>query len=288
MHQYIDLHTHSIASDGSETPACLIAQAKKAGITALALTDHDTVDGVAEAQAAAKEAGIECIAGCEIAVPAPVGELHIVGLWAPLHCLEFLHELEEEKRKRLERNLAILERLEALGMELTMQEVQDLSHGPTLGRPHIARAMVAKGFGADTRDVFARFLGSAGAAFIPRDLRSAEAGIGFIAKSGATPIWAHPCLAPNDSPEFIEQTLRQFMDCGLKGIEAFHSAHTPKQVRLCLKLAQKYDLLVSGGSDYHGKGRPQAKLGYSKGFQRISGHFLEVIKKSRLENGLPL
>ena len=288
MHHYIDLHTHSTASDGSEPPAHLAALAQKAGITAFALTDHDTVDGVPAACAAAEALGLECIAGCEIAVPAPVGELHIVGLWVPLHCSEFLRELDEEKYNRLERNLAILERLQALGMDITMEDVQRLAHGPTLGRPHIARALVAKGFATDTRDAFVRFLGNAGAAFVPRALRSAEAGIHFLAGSGATPVWAHPCLAPNDGPDFIEQTIRQFKEYGLQGIEAFHSAHTPRQVRLCLKLAQKYGLLVSGGSDFHGKARPQAVLGYSQGHQRISGYFLEQIIKARLESGLPV
>ena len=288
MHQYIDLHLHSTASDGSEPPETLAELAKKAGVTAFALTDHDTMAGVPEAQKAAEALGIECIAGCEIAVPAPVGELHIIGLWAPLHCPGLLQELDREKQNRLERNMAILERLGHLGIKLSLQDVQDLSLGPTLGRPHIARALVARGYAKSVREVFVRFLGNSGLAFVPRALRSPESGIGFLAKSGATPVWAHPCLAPNDDPVFIEKNLQVFIECGIKGIEAFHSAHSARQVRLCLTLAKKYRLLVSGGSDFHGRGRPKAELGYSGGHQRISGYFLEIMKKARLESGLPV
>lgn len=287
--EYIDLHTHSLASDGTDTPAQLAVKARDAGVAAFAITDHDTVAGVEEAMKTAGEMGIECIPGCEIAVQEDhLDEVHILGLWVDWRHPELVDFLEIQTKNRLRRNQQIIVKLQAQGIDITFDEVLALSRGGSCGRPHIARTLVAKGYAADVRTAFARYLGGRGSAFVPRVLSSPEKGIKALTASGAIVVLAHPCTSRRMSAKRLDGILKKYIAHGLTALEVFHSVHTPFQQRLCLKMAARHGLLISGGSDYHGPVKPYARLGYSHYGQRVPYRFLEKMKEWRRARGLPL
>lgn len=287
--QFVDLHTHSLASDGTDTPTELAKKAAESGVVTFAITDHDTVAGVAEAQYAAKQCGIECIAGCEIAVHEEhLEEVHILGLWVDWEKPALLDFLELQKHNRFKRNQYIIKKLQLLGFAISLEEVMELSGTGTCGRPHIARTMVSKGYVADVRTAFSRYLGARGNAYIPRVLSSPEQGIGALAASGATVILAHPCSSNKMTPKRLDALLKKYIPYGLHGIEAFHSVHATFKQRLCQRMAGKHNLLISGGSDYHGAVKNYAHLGFAKYGQRIPYRYLERMKLWREKRGLPL
>lgn len=277
----IDMHTHSKASDGADSPAELASAAAEAGLCAFALTDHDTLAGLDEAARAARALGVEFVPGIEIAVADPCGELHLLGLWMPdTPSPRMLEALEGFRRNRRERNLAMLERLAALGMPLTLDEVRDLSRAGAvaLGRPHIARALVQKGYAGSVRETFERFLGFGRAAYVPRRLPGPEEGISLLAKEGAIVALAHPCLEEAMTPARLDGLLAEFKGYGLSALEAYHSAHDDNRTRLCVDLAARHGLLLTGGSDYHGANKPGIALGRGAGKLRVPYLLLETMR----------
>lgn len=287
--RFIDLHTHSLASDGTDSPREVAENAYDAGLAAFALTDHDTVSGVEEAMRRAQELGIECIPGCEIAVHEEgFEEVHILGLWVDWKEPELLHFLDTQLKNRLRRNEQIVGKLQGMGMDITLDEVIALSPEGACGRPHIARVLYQRGFVPDVRTAFARYLGKDGSAYVPRLLSTPEKGIRALAASGAIVAIAHPCTSSRMTPKKLNKLLKQYIPYGLNAIEAFHSVHTPFKQRLCLRMAGKYSLLVSGGSDDHGTVKDHAKIGFSHSGQRIPYRFLEAMKEWREERGLPI
>lgn len=274
----IDLHTHSKASDGTDAPAELAVNAAAAGLRAFALTDHDTLAGLDEAALAARGLGIEFVRGIEIAVADPCGELHLLGLCMPEKpSARMLEALEGFRRNRRERNLAVLERLAALGMPLTLDEVRALSQtgAVALSRPHIARALAHKGHVGSVREAFERYLGFGRAAYVPRRLLSPEEGISLLAGEGAVTVLAHPCLEDSMTPDRLDALLVGFKTYGLTALEAYHSTHDQRRTRLCVDLAAKHGLLLSGGSDYHGANKPGIALGRGAGGLRVPYLLLE-------------
>lgn len=287
--QYIDLHTHSLASDGTDRPRQVAEKALEAGLAAFALTDHDTVSGVEECMERAHELGIECIPGCEIAVQEEsLEEVHILGLWVDRRHPALEHFLDIQTKNRLRRNEHIIMKLQSLGLDISLDEVMALSCGGTCGRPHIARVLVKKGFVPDVRTAFARYLGRHGSAYVSRVLGSPEKGIGALVESGGIVVLAHPCSSSRMTPKKLDRLLKKYIPYGLTGIEAFHTVHTPFKQRLCLRMAAKHGLLVSGGSDYHGAVKAQAMIGFSQSGQRVPYRFLEAMKNWRKARGLAL
>lgn len=276
----VDLHTHTTASDGTDTPAQLMALAKEAGLAAVAVTDHDTVSGLDEAEAAGRELGVELVRGCELSCTTDMGEMHILGLWLPHDIAPVQEKLRWLQQKRTERNVAIVDRLQVLGLDISMDEVLREAGGESVGRPHIAAVLLRKGYVRNSREVFQKYLGSGGRAYIPRTVLGAEEAVHLLASQGATVSLAHP-LHWKISPDNLAKLVARLKDAGLSAIEAWYSEHSAADVRVCLELARRFDLGVSGGSDYHGSNKPAIALGVGYGSLRVYKSVLDDLRARR-------
>lgn len=283
----VDLHTHTTASDGSDSPAELVRKAFDAKLSAVAITDHDTTAGLDEAVATGAALGIEVIRGCELGVRSEHGELHILGLWLPTDASTLHATLEELRRHRNERNERIVENLRLLGMDITYDEVRALSGGISVGRPHIALALYLRGYINTPQEAFDRFIGHGGPAYAPKKVLSPAEGVRLLASCGATVSLAHPMLM-RCPPEWLDDTIADLKTAGLDAIEAYHSEHSHQDERRCVDIADRHGLALTGGSDYHGKAKPAISLGKGRGGLRVAAHVLENLKKQRRERGLPV
>lgn len=282
----IDLHTHSTASDGTLSPRELVRAAADAGLSALALTDHDTVDGLPEALAAGEEFGVEVIPGCELSCESDAGWMHIVGLWLPEHPSGLVEAFKWVLEGRKNRNHDIVAKLNELGIDVTYEEIAELAGG-VIGRPHFARILHQKGVVETVQEAFDVYLGTGGKAYIPKRKLSPERALGLLKAEGATAVLAHPFMLEMTVDQ-LEAKLRELMDHGLDGIEVFYTEHTPEQVEKYGRLAEKLGLLVSGGSDFHGEVKPHISLGRGRGELDIPYELVERMKASRRDQGLPV
>ena len=250
----VDLHTHSTASDGVLPPERVIEAAARCGLAALALTDHDTIDGVRAARQAGDQAGIRVIAGVELSAFDEEREVHVLALH--LSRLEALEKrLAELRASRHIRAGKIVEKLNALGISLTLDEVLRESNGGAVGRPHVARALIARGIVADFRDAFMRYLGNNGSAFVAKERLSVQDAIGIAHEAGALAIWAHP------SEGGRRERLEPLVAAGLDGIEIRHPSHSGEDVKRLQALTDFFGLVPSGGSDWHGAPDGPRRLG---------------------------
>lgn len=241
-----DLHIHSTASDGLLAPEAVVMAAKACGVLLIALTDHDTTAGLAAAQAAGGQAGVRVIAGLELSCDLDGAEVHILGYRIDRRSSELQTLLAQAKAARGERLQEMVRRLAAFGLELDWREIRGQTAADSLGRPHIARAMLAKGYVGSVKEAFSRWLGVGCPAFVPRfKLHPAEA-IEIIHTAGGLAFLAHPGLLADVSLAPAVAKL------GLDGIEIYHPQHRRQQVQHFLTLATELKLLVSGGSDFHG------------------------------------
>ena len=254
---HVDLHTHSTASDGILPPATVVQAAKECGLAALALTDHDTIEGIPAAREAADAAGIRLIAGVELSAFHDGHEVHLLALHLT-HLDALQRRLTELRSLRHGRAERIVEKLNSQGIELTVGEVLDQAKGGAVGRPHIARAMIARGAVGDFRDAFARYLGAGGSAFIPKDKLSIEDAISIAHEAGAIAIWAHPGDAGR------RERLEPLVAAGLDGVEVRHPSHSSEDAKRLKALADFFRLVPSGGSDWHGATDGSRKLGMMK------------------------
>ncbi len=251
---FVDLHTHSTASDGLLPPERVVEAAAKCGLSAIALTDHDTIDGVVAAREAAERLGIRVIAAVELSAFLDDHEVHLLALH--LSRLERLEErLTELRAMRYSRGQRIVEKLNELGIPITFEEVLTQSAGGAVGRPHIARALMARGVVHDFRDAFARYLGGSGAAFVPKDKLSLEDAIAIAHEAGALAIWAHPGDAGR------RERLEPLIAAGLDGVEIRHPGHSRDDMKRLQALCDFFDLVPSGGSDWHGGDEGPRRLG---------------------------
>lgn len=242
-----DLHTHSTASDGLDSPASLVRLARERGIFVLALTDHDTTSGVAEAEAAATEHGIRFVPGVEFSARAPRGETHILGYGIDPDDRLLDSELNVLRLSREERGTAMLARLRELGITLPQETLISDRPGHSPGRPHIARALVEAGVVASVQQAFDEYLAIGRPAFLPRRTITAERAIQVIHGSGGIAVLAHPF-----SVYQLERVLPRLVAAGLDGLEVHYGEYDQDQRRSLADLASAYNLLMSGGSDYHG------------------------------------
>lgn len=279
----IDLHTHTTASDGTLTPRELVALAKKTKLTAVAVTDHDTMGGLAEALEAGRELDQEVIPGCELSVGEGKQSMHIVGLWLKPDSPKLADALEYVIRERGSRNHRIIAKLNELGVPLTYEEVADLAGG-TVGRPHMAQALMKRGLVANVNEAFAKYIGNDGIAYVPRTRLSPAQALEVLRAEGATPVLAHPYLLRLPLSA-LEVRLRELMDLGLEGMEVYYTEH-PNDIRRAYRgLADRLGLLVSGGSDFHGSVKPGIHLGRGKGDLYVDDELLDIMKKHRQERG---
>ena len=242
---FVDLHTHSTASDGARTPRDVVRAARELGLAALALTDHDTVDGLADARAEGQELGVRVVAGIELSAVEGDIETHVLGL----HLQDTgrldaqLHGLRAMRLTRAER---IVSRLNELGVRVTLEDVLLQSGGGAVGRPHIARALVNDGWATDMRDAFDRYLGNGKAAFVAKDRLSIGDAIAMIHAAGGLAILAHPGQSGN------RKRIETLVGLGLDGVEVRHPSHNSEDVARLLALVEHFRLTPSGGSDWHG------------------------------------
>ncbi|AKG34519.1 PHP domain-containing protein [Paenibacillus durus] len=247
-----DLHTHTLASDGMQPPAENVRLAKEKGLAAVAITDHDTVAGIAEALAAGEQYGITVVPGVEISTRDGGKDIHILGYYVDYRDELFLKRLAALQETRAARNEAIIERLRGLGIEITMEGVirgigRELRPDESVGRPHIADELVRLGAAIDMRDAFNKYLAEGAAAFVsPPRISPGEACV-WIAEAKGKAVLAHPGLYGDD--ELVCGILE---GGGFTGVEAYHSDHGPEDVDRYVEMAREYGLLVTGGSDFHG------------------------------------
>lgn len=274
----IDLHTHSTASDGSMSPAEVVRLAREKGLSAIALTDHDTVDGVREALEEGKKSGVEVIPGIEISVDFKP-EMHILGYFPGISGYTGIKkELEVVKQGREVRNKKIINRLNELGIDITLEDVKGVALGDIMGRPHIARVLVNRGFVSSIDEAFNRYLCREGLAYFKRVELKPGDGISAIRNAGGLPVLAHPVFLGKSYGE-LDTLLAELKEFGLAGIEALYSENSKEDTGIFLRLAIKYELLVTGGSDFHGSFKPGIELGRGRGSLEVPYEILEKLRK---------
>jgi predicted metal-dependent phosphoesterase TrpH len=282
MNKIIDLHVHSTASDGSMSPAELVRHARELGLAAIALTDHDTVDGVSEALEEGRRIGVEVIPGIEISVNYKP-EMHILGYFLDINeYTSIKNKLGQIKKGREDRNKKIFGRLNELGVYVTEEEVRQVAAGDITGRPHIARVLVSKGYVRSIDEAFDRYLSKDGLAYFKRFELQPEDGIAAIKNAGGIPVIAHPVFLKKSYAD-MDNLFGELMQYGLAGIEAIYSENSKEDTGNLLRLAIKHNLLVTGGSDFHGSYKRGIELGKGRGNLNIPYELLEKLKafKSR-------
>jgi len=253
-----DLHVHSNYSDGTYTPEELVRRAQRAGLGVIALTDHDSVGGVARARVAGEEIGVEVVAGVEFGTPAGDAgfpEAHIVGLFIDPDCPELRNAVETWRALRCERAVQICEKLNGVGVSLRPDDVFALAGGGSVGRLHVAKALVANGEAATIATAFNRWIGADGPAYVPRRCASAIELIRLIHRSGGVAVLAHPKLNVKDDE------IPAFADAGLDAVEVYSPEHTREDERRYARIAEELGLLAAGGSDCHGGNKETCALG---------------------------
>jgi len=275
----IDLHVHSNVSDGTLSPSQVVQLAKEKGLCAIALTDHDTIDGLDEAMKAGHLHQVEIIPGIELSAEFPKDNLHFVGLLIGYKNKAFLDKLRPLKDARKIRNKKMLSQLQALGFNITVDENSSVTT-----RAHFARALLEGGYVASMEEAFELYLSPGKPGYLKRVTPSPKECIDLIHDAGGIAILAHPTLYKLKTTE-IEELIASLADDGLDGIEAIYPLHTPEEETYFIDLAKRYSLIISGGSDFHGDNKPGLELGTGYGNLKIPHAVLDVIKnKSKAKN----
>ena len=266
----IDLHTHSTASDGSLAPTALLALAAKHGLGAISITDHDTIDGAREALRAKLPSNLHFVPGVEISSTPPppfacTGSFHILGYGIDVEHVDLNLALQRLQTSRRERNPKIVRRLQALGMDISISEVAAPMDNGSVGRPHIARVMLAKGFVRSIDDAFARFLGRGQAAYVDKYRMASDRAIELITQAGGLAVLAHPSLIALNDAQTLTKLIAALKPMGLAGLEVFYPEHTQADTRHFKQLAQRFNLIMTGGTDFHGSLKPEIQLGIGAG-----------------------
>lgn len=276
----IDLHCHSNYSDGTETPEALLEEAQKVGLDALALTDHDTVDGIPGfLQAAAKYPDLLAIAGVEISTLHSGREIHIVGLFLDYNCVELQEFLKDIQFKRRQRNELMAMKLTSLGYDVDIEEIRAKAGGKIVGRPHFAAHLLKNYDFEDFQDIFDKLLKRGAPAFVPRSLPSPHEAIEMIHKAGGIAIWAHPIYRRSKERSWCRKILKELVPAGLDAIEAYYTQFNEQQTKIVKDLAKEFNILLAGGSDYHGSHHPDIFLGTGYGELRVPADLLAELQR---------
>lgn len=263
--RWIDLHTHSTASDGSDSPKDLIEKAVQNKVAFLALTDHDTLAGINEAFGAAVNYPIVFLQGVELSTHYAGKEMHLLG-YGVERTSAFQHFLNEMVESRNRRNREMIEKLHQIGIDLTLEEIRAKAGGEEiLSRPHFAQVLVEKGYAQSRQDAFTLYLAEGASCYVPRNSVSYEECIEAILRAGGVPVLAHPYLL-QPSPLALKNIVRVLKEAGLQGLEVWHSDHPQDMQQYYAQIAEEFGLIPTGGSDYHGKNKPHIELG--RGHQR--------------------
>ena len=266
----IDLHIHSTASDGSLTPAEIINRAQRLNLAAIAITDHDSIYGSKEALQAGIPPSLKFLTGIEISAAHPTffpgsGSFHILGYCIRLDNQALNQALNRLREARKNRNPKIIKRLNELGLKISLEDVNPtIAHGQ-LGRPHIAQVMIKKGFVKSMDEAFDKFLGAGKPAYVDKNRIGCEETIKMIRDAGGVPVLAHPALLNINDDFQLEELIQNLIKIGMRGIEVYYPEHSPKQMQRYRELANKYNLLITGGTDFHGSITPKIEMGTGKG-----------------------
>lgn len=276
----IDLHTHSTESDGTLTPEELMKHAKERGLSAIALTDHDAISGINKARPVADALGLDFVPGVELSTDYQGQEVHILGYYIDTAQPDFLKQLKEFVDTREKRNEKMAALLKQEGFDITIDALTAENPDSVITRAHFARYLVEHGFVKDRETVFAKYLGDGCKCYVPREKITPFEAIRLIQLGGGLAFFAHPvlCHMNHDRLRFFIKSLKE---AGLSGLEAIYSMNAPGDERNLMRLAEEFDLLISGGSDFHGANKPQIQLGTGKGNLRIPYEILERIKKAK-------
>ena len=278
--KYIDLHTHSGASDGSDSPRQLVEKAAAAGLAAIAVTDHDCVAGLAEAMEAGRELGVEVVPGIEVSSDYLENNVHILGYFIDPTAPELRPVLEWVTTERDIRNEKIAEMLFAAGYDITMEDLRKTYPGAVLGRPHFCEYLANKGCIANVKEGFDTLLGPGKPFYLPKKRISIEKAVEVIRAAGGVPALAHPVMYGYDR-EGIGRLFDTVEALGIRHVEALYSENSPEDEAWLLSECKRRSLGVTGGSDYHGSRKPWIELGRGKGNLRIPYELLEELKKDR-------
>jgi len=274
---FADLHLHTTASDGLLTPAALVSKAAEAGFTAIAITDHDTLAGLDEALSAAQQHGIELIPGLELSTLVGDREIHLLGYFPDRHCQKLNETLQKIVESRSNRAAGMVDKLNRLGFSISFKRVKEIAGTEFIGRPHIARALLEKGYIKQISEAFTTtYIGRGGQAYVERFKLTPTEGIALLAEAGATTVLAHPGYLSQGEP-MNEAEIKTLISDGLRGIEVFYSQHSQQQIKRYLTIAVKYNLLITGGSDCHGQEDALNQMGSI----RLPYKYVQALKDER-------
>lgn len=269
--KFADLHLHTVFSDGTYTPEELITGARKCGLSAIAVVDHDTVEGVGPSIEASKSKAVEVLPGIELSAEFEGSEVHILGYLIDYQNGAFIKRLGILKKNRIERIYKIIEKLKGIGVGLNPDTVFEIAKNGTVGRLHVARALLKEGRVSSIFEAFQKYIGDKSPAYVLGFKFSPDEAIKLIRESGGIPVLAHPNVLKND------QLIPTFVKSGLMGLEVYYPEHSQSMVNFYLGLAKKYNLLVTGGSDCHGSAKPEINIGSIK----ITYELVERLKESK-------
>ena len=245
-----DLHIHSSCSDGSDTPEAIVVKAKEYGIGAIAVTDHDNVDGVERAVAAGRKYGVQVVPGLELSTYS-IAEVHILGYDVDVHSAPLLERLERMRAQRKERIAKILDKLAAMGIKLDASPLDGIKG--SVGRPHVARLLIEGGYATSVNDAFDRYLGEGASAYVPSKRITPGEGVKLIRAAGGVPVLAHPMLIKQKGR--LTDLVQGLVGVGLGGIETYYPSHSAQDIAILSDIAKRNGLITTGGSDYHGAGK---------------------------------
>lgn len=257
----VDLHLHTTCSDGTLTPKNLVILCGSKGLKVIAVSDHDSTEGIKEAKEAAEEfPGMKVIPAIEMSTDIPGAEIHILGYFVDYLESSFQSMLSEFREGREDRAKGMVKRLSELGVELSWERVEELADGGSIGRPHIAKAMVEAGYVKYPRDAFDQYIGRNGPAYVGRTKLEPQEAVQILLRNGALPVIAHPTYVSSKSgPDNISElrpVLAELKESGLVGMEVYYGDYSPSQVSDLASLADEFNLIACGGSDYHASGNP--------------------------------
>jgi predicted metal-dependent phosphoesterase TrpH len=264
--QFVDLHCHSTASDGTLAPRDVVRLAKQSNLSALALTDHDTVAGCADAADEAMKVGIDFLCGIEISAEYPhPGTMHILGYGVDSGSPHLKNLTATLIAGRDNRNPRMIAKLNEMGVAVTMKEWEDQANGGVVGRPHLAAILARKGYVSSIKQAFDKYIGQGAPAYFDKERLTPRQAIERITAAGGLAVLAHPIQLRTSNDAQLEQVVKDLADVGLAGIEVIHSDHNPAWIDTCTRLAEKFNLLKTGGSDFHGTNKKDIQLGVAGG-----------------------
>ena len=277
----IDLHVHSTKSDGTYSPSDLVNYALQKGLSAFALTDHDTIDGIEEAVNTAHGKPIEVVAGMELSTEYQGSDIHILALDVPYKDVAFKNRLEDFQDSRTLRNQKMCNLLQTAGIDITYESLLDAFPDSVITRAHYAKYMFEKGYIKSINEAFERYIGDRAPYFVPREKITPDHAVSFILESGGIPILAHPTLYHYGQAQ-LEKLVKTLKESGLMGIEAIYSTYSIGEEGQIRHLAKKFDLSISGGSDFHGENKPGLDLGVGYGHLWVPETVLTDLRQRRL------